>query len=174
MNRNQRKWYKHFSKKTGTPNKNISWTLCKLPVWEQGQKEAKTHRNRWQFPVLVHLHALAKWKKSIRSLIVFFCCFFGESVLISFYSVFFWLPQHLFSYIFNMKQPARYWLELPVLCIYQRFWYSSIINARYWYIQYCVYTILDFRYCVYTNTGNTSVVKQTILEAPVFFIQQYW
>ena len=47
--------------------------------------------------------------RSIRSLIVFFCCFFGESVLISFYSVFFWLPQHLFSYIFNMKQPARYW-----------------------------------------------------------------
>ena len=47
--------------------------------------------------------------RSIRSLIVFFCCFFGESVLISFYSVFFWLPQHLFSYVFNMKQPARYW-----------------------------------------------------------------
>ena len=65
--RNQRKWYKHVSKKTGTPNKNSSWTLWKLPVWEQGlmQKEAKTHRNRWQFPVLVHLHALAKWKKDV-------------------------------------------------------------------------------------------------------------
>jgi hypothetical protein len=38
-------------------------------------------------------------------------------------------------------------LELPVLCIDQRFWYSSIVNSRYWYIQYCIYTILDFRYC---------------------------
>jgi hypothetical protein len=33
-------------------------------------------------------------------------------------------------------------LELPVLCIDQRFWYSSFVNARYWYIQYCICTIL--------------------------------
>ena len=60
-------------------------------------------------------------------------------------------------------------LELPVLCINQRFWYSSIVNARYWYIQYCIYTILDFRYCnitmlvflvqycKYYNTGITGI-----------------
>ena len=33
-------------------------------------------------------------------------------------------------------------LELPVLCLDQRFWYSSIVNARYWYIQYCICAIL--------------------------------
>ena len=33
-------------------------------------------------------------------------------------------------------------LELPVLCIDQRFWYSSIVNARYWYTQYCICMIL--------------------------------
>jgi hypothetical protein len=60
-------------------------------------------------------------------------------------------------------------LELPLLCINQRFWYSSIVNARYWYIQYCIYTILDFRYCnitmlvflvqycKYYNTGITGI-----------------
>jgi hypothetical protein len=35
----------------------------------------------------------------------------------------------------------------------------------------------DFRKLQYSssnNTGNTSIVKHTILEAPVFFIQQYW
>jgi hypothetical protein len=26
----------------------------------------------------------------------------------------------------------------------------------------------------WTFPGNTSIVKHTILEAPVFFIQQYW
>ena len=70
-------------------------------------------------------------------------------------------------------------LELPVLCIDQRFWYSSIVNARYWYIQYCIYTILDFRYCnitilvflvLYsvTNTGISSIVNIIILVIPVF------
>jgi hypothetical protein len=58
-------------------------------------------------------------------------------------------------------------LELPVLCIDQRFWYSSIVNARYWYIHDPVLYMYD--------TGiHTSIVKHTILEAPVFFIQQYW
>ena len=70
-------------------------------------------------------------------------------------------------------------LKLPVLCIYQRFWYSSIVNARYWYIQYCVYTILDFRYCEYTILDfrycNITILvflvvyRVTILVIPVFY-----
>ena len=62
---------------------------------------------------------------------------------------------------------------------WQRFWYSSIVNARYWYIQYCIYTILDFRYCnitilvflvLYsvTTTGISSIVNIIILVIPVF------
>ena len=65
-------------------------------------------------------------------------------------------------------------LELPVLCIDQRFWYSSIVNARYWYIQYCIYTILGFRYCNITilvflvlYSVNTGIVNITILVIPV-------
>ena len=70
-------------------------------------------------------------------------------------------------------------LKIPVLCIYQRFWYSSIVNARYWYIQYCVYTILDFRYCAYTILDfryyNITILvflvvyRVTILVIPVFY-----
>jgi hypothetical protein len=37
-------------------------------------------------------------------------------------------------------------------------------NTQYWKLQYSSSS----------NTGNTSIVKHTILEAPVFFIQQYW
>jgi hypothetical protein len=48
--------------------------------------------------------------------------------------------------------------------------------------QYCAFTILEsliyaqyrkLQYSSSNNTGNTSIVKHTILEAPVFFIQQY-
>ena len=60
-------------------------------------------------------------------------------------------------------------LKLPVLCIYQRFWYSSIVNARYWYIQYCVYTILDFRYYNITILVFLVVYRVTILVIPVFY-----
>ena len=58
-------------------------------------------------------------------------------------------------------------LELPVLYIDQRFWYSSIVNARYWYIQYCIYTIPDFRYCNIYNTCISSIVNIIILVIPV-------
>jgi hypothetical protein len=37
-------------------------------------------------------------------------------------------------------------------------------NTRYWKLQSSSSS----------NTGNTSIVKHTIQEAPVFFIQQYW
>ena len=58
-------------------------------------------------------------------------------------------------------------LELPVLCINQRFWYFSIVNARYWYIQYCIYTILDFRYCNITILVFLVLYSVTILVIPV-------
>ena len=77
-------------------------------------------------------------------------------------------------------------LELPLLCINQRFWYSSIVNARYWYIQYCIYTILDFRYCnitmlvflvqycKYYNTGITGIAAGCfILSKTVCYVKQY-
>ena len=51
--------------------------------------------------------------RSICSLIVFFCCF-SENLFSYRFILFFWLPQHLFSYNFNMKQPAAI-LVLPVL-----------------------------------------------------------
>jgi hypothetical protein len=41
---------------------------------------------------------------------------------------------------------------------------TSIVKTRYWKLQYSSSN----------NTGNTSIVKHTILEAPVFFIQQNW
>jgi hypothetical protein len=58
-------------------------------------------------------------------------------------------------------------LELSVLCIDQRFWYSSIVNARYWYIQYCIHTILDFRYCNITILVFLILYSVTILVLPV-------
>ena len=45
------------------------------------------------------------------------------------------------------------------MCIDQRFWYSSIVNARYWYIHYCISMILDFRYCNVYNTGISSIAQ---------------
>jgi hypothetical protein len=41
---------------------------------------------------------------------------------------------------------------------------ESLIYAQYRKLQYSSSN----------NTGNTSIVKHTMLEAPVFFIQQYW
>jgi hypothetical protein len=41
---------------------------------------------------------------------------------------------------------------------------GSLIYAQYRKLQYSSSN----------NIGNTSIVKHTILEAPVFFIQQYW
>ena len=58
-------------------------------------------------------------------------------------------------------------LELPVLCIDQWFWYSSIVNAWYWYIQYCIYTILDFRYCSITILVFLVLYSVTILVLPI-------
>jgi hypothetical protein len=54
-------------------------------------------------------------------------------------------------------------LELPVLCIDQRFWYSSIVNARYWYIQYYIYTIMYFRYC-----NITILVLSVLLDEGIY------
>jgi hypothetical protein len=51
-----------------------------------------------------------------------------------------------------MKQPAAI-LVLPVLLIYTQY--------------------RKLQYSSSNNTGNTSIVKHTILEGPVFFIQQY-
>jgi hypothetical protein len=65
-------------------------------------------------------------------------------------------------------------LELPVLCIDQRFWYSSIVNARYWYIQYCICMILDFQYCNITILVFLVLYSVTILVLPVLSYLQYW
>ena len=86
--------------------------------------------------------------------------------------------------------------RIPVLCIDQRFWYSSIVNAQYWYILYCIYTILDcryfnitilvflvlysvsqywyYQYCWMKNTGASSIVCFTILVLPVLMDVEYW
>jgi hypothetical protein len=64
-------------------------------------------------------------------------------------------------------------LELTVLCIDQRFWYSSIVNARYWYIQYCIYTILDFRYCNITILVFL-VLYSVITSIVIQMYSQYW
>ena len=96
---------------------------------------------------------------------------------------------------YNYKTPASLLLRQI------RIIWSS--RPRYWYYQYCnIYNtgitsiiILQYQYCNVTilvipvsyiyNTGCTSIVHlqywntrivdlYTILEAPVFFIQQYW
>jgi hypothetical protein len=54
--------------------------------------------------------------------------------------------------------------RIPVLCIDQRFWYSSIVNAQYWYILYCIYTILDCRYF------NITILVFLVL----YSVSQYW
>jgi hypothetical protein len=54
-------------------------------------------------------------------------------------------------------------LDVPVSCIYNTGKPESVIYAQYRKLQYSSSN----------NTGNTSIVKHTILEAPVFFIQQY-
>ena len=60
----------------------------------------------------------------------------------------------------------QYWMYQyhPVLCIYNTGIPESLIYAQYRKLQYSSSN----------NTGNTGIVKHTILEAPVFFIQQYW
>jgi hypothetical protein len=55
-------------------------------------------------------------------------------------------------------------IDVPVSCIYNTGIPESLIYAQYRKLQYSSSN----------NTGNTSIVKHTILEAPVFFIQQYW
>jgi hypothetical protein len=55
-------------------------------------------------------------------------------------------------------------LDVPVSCIYNTGIPASLVYAQYRKLQYSSSN----------NTGNTSIVKHTILEAPVFFIQQYW
>jgi hypothetical protein len=55
-------------------------------------------------------------------------------------------------------------LDVPVSCIYNTGIPESLIYTQYRKLQYSSSS----------NTGNTSIVKHTILEAPVFFIQQYW
>jgi hypothetical protein len=56
---------------------------------------------------------------------------------------------------------------VPVSCIYNTGIPESLIYAQYRKLQYSSSN----------NTGKTSIVKHTILEAPEFFIQQieqYW
>jgi hypothetical protein len=53
---------------------------------------------------------------------------------------------------------------LPVSCIY-----NTGIPELFIYTQY-----QKLQSSSSNNTGNTSIAKHTILEAPVFFIQQYW
>ena len=55
-------------------------------------------------------------------------------------------------------------LDVPVSCIYNTGISESLIYAKYRKLQYSSSN----------NTGNTSIVKHTILETLVFFIQQYW
>ena len=55
-------------------------------------------------------------------------------------------------------------LGVPVSCIYNSGLPESLIYTQYRKLQYSSSN----------NTGNTSIVKHTTLEAPVFFIQQYW
>jgi hypothetical protein len=55
-------------------------------------------------------------------------------------------------------------LDVPVSCIYNTGIPESLIYTQYRKLQYSSSN----------NTGNNSIVKHTILEAPVFFIQQYW
>jgi hypothetical protein len=52
-------------------------------------------------------------------------------------------------------------LDVPVSCIYNTGIPASLVYAQYRKLQY-------------SSSNNTSIVKHTILEAPVFFIQQYW
>jgi hypothetical protein len=47
--------------------------------------------------------------------------------------------------------------------------YNTGIPESLIYTQY-----QKLQYSSSNNTGNTSIVKHTIKEAPVFFIQQYW
>jgi hypothetical protein len=55
-------------------------------------------------------------------------------------------------------------LDVPVSYIYNTGIPESLIYAQYRKLQYSSSN----------NTGNTSIVKHTILETLVFFIQQYW
>ena len=55
-------------------------------------------------------------------------------------------------------------LDVPVSCIYNTGIPESLIYAQYRKLQYSSSN----------NTGNTSIAKHTILEAPVFLNQQYW
>ena len=54
-------------------------------------------------------------------------------------------------------------LDVPVSCIYNTEIPESLIYTQYRKLQYSSSN----------NTGNTSIVNHTILEAPVFVIQQY-
>jgi hypothetical protein len=76
-------------------------------------------------------------------------------------------------------------LDVPVSCIYNTGIPESLIYAQYRKLQYSSSSntgntnIANTQYWKLqssssSNTGNTSIVKHTILEAPAFFIQQYW
>ena len=76
-----------------------------------------------------------------------------------------WLDEEYWSFQYSMFYNTSItsivgWriLELPVLCIDQRFWYSSIVNARYWYFQYCEYNTSIAAGCFILSTRFTFFV----------------
>jgi hypothetical protein len=89
-----------------------------------------------------------------------------------------WIPWYMHTIIPHFQSPA---LKGPPILLKKKLNYMLLCFIKLQFKPKChgIDTIMYYQYCWYrklqysssNNTGNTSIVKHTILEAPVFF---YW